>query len=126
MGTALGTTIHVVRRLGDTFEHRVSAGVNGWIDGAPIPAETTLADSGLFLAPHGDGLILVALGGNDGSKIRYTAFDGTTWSDWTSLTVAAASRRSLSGFAPPPPARSALIWTEQNGGATGIVGALLP
>lgn len=125
-GASAGGTIHVVRRLGGTFESRVFSAGNVWLDGAPIPAESTLGDSGLFLAPYGDGLILVALGAPDGNKIRYTAFDGAAWSDWTTLTDVPASRRSLSGFAPPPPARPALVWTEKLAGATSIVGVLLP
>jgi hypothetical protein len=124
-GTVAGGKAQAVRRLGGTFEHRVLDSNNDWTDGAPIPDEPTLADSGLFLAPYGDGMVLVALSADGGSKVRYTAFSGASWSGWHTLVSTMTTSAYLGGFAPPPPARPAVIWTE-TGSVDGIAGALLP
>ncbi len=115
--------VHAVRRVGDSFDHQVLGADFRWTAGPMIGSVTTVQDSGLFLAPYGAGMILVALT-TDG--IVYTVLQGTTWSMWANLDVPAASRNYLSGFAPEGSPSPALIWTEAAGSSFTITGAALP
>jgi hypothetical protein len=118
----IGTTVHAVRRLGGFFEHTSLPSGGSWTLGAALQPAGTDADSGLFLAPYGAGLVLVAIGSSPGSPIVYSAFDGSTWSGWATLVPAGSQRTWISGYAPPGATRPAIIWME-NGY---ITGALLP
>jgi hypothetical protein len=131
---ALGGQVHVVRRItgSNAFEYQVltltgspTAPVTS-IPGPGIPPKATLPASGLFLAPYGDGLVLVALGPNNGDVVLYTAFDGNLWSDWAQVVAVGNSTSYLSGYAPDSGAKPAVIWTQPAGSSFGIGGALLP
>jgi hypothetical protein len=119
---AIGTTVHAVRRLGGFFEHTSLPSGGSWTLGQAIPAAGTDADSGLFLAPYGAGLVLVAISGSPGSPIVYSAFNGTSWSTWATLVPAGSQRTWISGYAAPGAARPAVIWMESGY----INGVLLP
>jgi hypothetical protein len=126
-GTVAKGQVHAVRRLGSTFEHRMLPDPMGsWTSGQPIPVQATRPDSGLFLAPYGDGLVLFALGQNNGDTVLYSAFDGTQWSSWVTFTNQAADRNFLAGYAPDSGAKPAVIWTQTDGANFDIAGALLP
>ncbi|MFO0612489.1 MAG: hypothetical protein U0414_07870 [Polyangiaceae bacterium] len=120
--TVAGSRAHAVRHLGTKFEHRTFVLGGGWSDGAPIPDEDAKPDGGLFLAPYGEGLVLVSIQDLPGNLIRYTTFDGSTWAPWATLVNAGGARSFLSGYAPFSGSRPAILWTE--GGM--ITGALLP
>ena len=121
--TVLGSDVHAVRRIGQAFEHQVfTAGSQSWAPGPAIPPRATVGDSGLFLAPYGDGLILAAVSPDTGNPILYTAFDGAQWSNWATVVLAHTPRTYLSGYAPGRSTKPALLWTE---GAQ-VMGALLP
>jgi hypothetical protein len=121
-----GGKVHAVRRVGGGFEHRVMATMGTWTDGGAIFAEATLPDGGLFLAPYGDGLVLVALSDDGGARVRYAAFDGATWSTWATLTDAPAGRSYLGGYAPGGGQKPAVIWTQTAGTSFAIAGFQLP
>jgi hypothetical protein len=127
-----GGAVHAVRRSGSAFDHRVMttprASSSAWSDGPAIPSWPTQAGSGLFLAPYGAGLILLALDAS-GSNLLYTAFDGGSWSPWTTLAgtgTDGAGASYLSGFAPASGAKPAVIWTNPVGSSYGIAGLELP
>ena len=97
------------------------------IAGGLIPAEATLAASGLVLVPYGDGMVLLALSSPSGSTVRYTVYDGTGWSTWATLfSDASTTRGFLAGYAPPSGAKPAIIWTQAQGGGYAIGAAQLP
>ncbi len=126
----LGGAVHAVRRGPSTFEHRVmttpSTSSTAWRDGAPIPAQQTLGASGLFLAPYGPGLVLVAIS-SDGGSVLYTAFDGTAWSpSWETLSFTTGGANFLGGFAPESGPRPAVIWTQAAGESYAVAGFQLP
>lgn len=125
--TIAGGKVHAVRRLKNAFEHQsLSDASGGWSAAGAIPAEATLGNSGLFLAPYGSGLILVALSDDAGSKIRYTAFDGALWSAWATLSKNTASRNFIGGFAPESGPKPAVIWSQTNGANSDIAALLIP
>jgi hypothetical protein len=137
--TVAGGTVHAVRRLSDgTFEHRImDPTAFTWGPGAalvgPPPALGTLQDSGLFVAPYGDGLVLLALS-NDHSSILYTAYGASagTWSGWLPLTTTVTLPTYLAGYAPPVASvltwqKPAIVWTQPVAGSSyGIFGLQLP
>ena len=94
--------------------------------GGTIPQQPTLPASGLFLAPYGDGLVLMALGPNQGSTVVYTAFAGGSWSAWAQLVDVNSPAAWLSGFTPATGAKPAVIWTAPATSGYAIAGALLP
>ncbi len=132
--TVLGPQVHVVRRVAATgaFEHRILGLTGSFVDpitsvaGGAIPAMPTLPASGLFLAPYGDGLVLLALGPDAGITVVYTAYDGSSWSAWSQLVASGVPSTFLSGYAPGGGAKPAVIWTQEAGSSYAIAGALLP
>jgi hypothetical protein len=127
-GAVQNGAVHVVRRTDSGFDHAILPSVGGaWMPGGSIEPLSTLPDSGLFLAPYGDGLILVALSPDDGSQLVYTYYDGSTWSMWSFLTQPSSDQRNyVSGYAPASGAKPAVIWTVTEGQSYGIGGLLLP
>lgn len=121
--TVAGTRAHAVRHVSGVFEYRTIVPGGGWSDGPAIATEPVKHNDGIFLAPYGDGLVLVALSESAGDPILYTAYDGTSWTAWTELVPSGGSRSFLSGFAPTAPGvKPAIQWTEDGQ----IRGALLP
>lgn len=121
--TASGSRAHAVRHLDGVFEYRTLMAGGGWSDGPAITTEPVKHNDGIFLAPYGDGLVLIALSESAGDPILYTAYDGTSWTPWTTLVPSGGSRSFLSGFAPTTPGvKPAIQWTEDGQ----IRGAILP
>jgi hypothetical protein len=138
IAATFGSTVHAVRRLSDgTFEHRVmDPTAFTWGPGAtlqgPSPSLGTLLGNGLFLAPYGDSLVLLAISGDSGS-ILYTAYSAPakTWSGWLPLTTSVTMPTYLSGYAPPAASvlswqKPAVVWTQPAGSSYGIFGIQLP
>ncbi len=118
-----GGSIHAVRRLGQFYEHQTFDQTGqAWAAASAIPPQASVGDSGLFLVPYGDGLLLAAIGGATGNPILFTYFDGMTWSNWSTLVEAHDTRTFLGGYAPGGGVKPALLWTEDGS----LTAALVP
>lgn len=130
MAAIHGGKVHLVRRLGgtgDVYQHRIFDPLaRTWSSGTPIPAQASVPGSGLYLAPYGDGLLLVAIAADVDSRIRYSYWDRSTWSAWRTLIAGPANRTTLGGATPDDGTAPALVWTQPDVGVFKIAGARLP
>lgn len=112
--TVAGGRAHAVRNVNGVFEYTSFSGTGKWLDGPDVPPPHPIQhNDGLFLAPYGEGLILVGISSQTGSSLVYTMFDGNTWTAWTPFVASPDQPSFVSGFAPAVPGvKPAVIWTE--------------
>jgi hypothetical protein len=125
-----GGQVHAVRRVDPAmgrFEHRVYEVLGRvWRDGGDVPMQPGPADSGLFLAPYGAGLILFSLAADGANSVRYAFWDGQRWNGWTTVLGAIAARTNIAGSDSAASGRPAVLWTEARGASYVVRGIALP
>jgi hypothetical protein len=129
MATASNDTLYVIRRdstspgytfaLASATDHTFNAGAT--IDST----DAGVADSGLFLAPSGTGLLLFAFASNSTHSLRYTRWSGSSWSAWQTLVTDTGAADHLAGYVSPVDGRIGLVW-ESTFPAVQINGLLVP
>jgi hypothetical protein len=128
-----GGKLHAVRRIGassDTYEHRVyDLGTGAWSFGGGIPVEAGRAASGMFLAPYGDGIVLVAIRGDTAHEVRATQYSLTlnNWTPWITVVGGTVDRTFIAGGIAEDGSQSPVVlWAQPNGATLDIAGAQLP
>jgi hypothetical protein len=123
------TRAHAVRRkvnggANDAYEHfRFDTAQSRWSAGATIPSDLGVYGTGIVLLTSGSKLLLFALGADGATRVRATAWNGSTWSPWFTVVSAAAKRAFLSGSGCGSKTHAAITWTEGNAAPYRIVGA---
>lgn len=122
----VGPAVHAVRRtIAGAYEHRLFDGAD-WSDGDAIPAGDGKVGTGVVLATDLGDVWLFAIADDAGNTVRGARWiAGAGWGEWFDVQTAPALRSWLSGSPGAGGGGLALVWTEEEGGASTIAGARL-